>query len=106
MVSLKQTLYFWNFFIISVDYIFIFQIEQDFNAIYPDCEDNFLAKFPSFYTNKILGYIAKCRPDIMKKTDNLPVNDGEYFKINYFYLLLNLFIDQDNSKKMTFSQCT
>jgi len=63
-------------------------IEQDFSAIYPDCEDYFLAKFPSFYTNKILGYIAKYRPDIMKKIDNLPVNDDALRALIALTLLL------------------
>ncbi|XP_036138784.1 uncharacterized protein LOC118644388 isoform X3 [Monomorium pharaonis] len=70
-------------------------IEQDFNIIYPNCEDNFLAKFPSYYTTKILGYIIKYRPDIMKKTNNLPVNDDALRAL----IALTLLLPPSNSLK-------
>ncbi|KAL0104032.1 hypothetical protein PUN28_017016 [Cardiocondyla obscurior] len=51
-------------------------IELDFDAIYPTCGDNFLAKFPSFYIKHILCYIEQCRADIKKKIDiSLPINN-------------------------------
>ncbi|XP_071626753.1 uncharacterized protein [Temnothorax longispinosus] len=70
-------------------------IEQDFIGIYSGCEDNFLGKFPSFYTKKILAYATQYRPDIMKKTNNFPVNDDDLRAL----IVLTLLLPPSNSSR-------
>ncbi|XP_071649997.1 uncharacterized protein [Temnothorax longispinosus] len=70
-------------------------IEQDFIGIYSGCEDNFLDKFPSFYTKKILAYATQYRPDIMKKTNNFPVNDDDLRAL----IVLTLLLPPSNSSR-------
>ncbi|XP_077277299.1 uncharacterized protein LOC143905637 isoform X2 [Temnothorax americanus] len=63
-------------------------IEQDFIGIYSGCENNFLGKFPSFYTKKILAYATQYKPDIINKTNNFPVNDDDLRALIVLTLLL------------------
>ena len=52
------------------------QIDQDFELKFQYAGDKFLSRFPSHYTNKILGYTKRYRPDILMKVEDL-VMDGE-----------------------------
>ncbi|XP_011872595.1 PREDICTED: uncharacterized protein LOC105564661 isoform X2 [Vollenhovia emeryi] len=70
-------------------------VEQDFIGIYPDYRDNFLATFPFFRAKNILSYATEYRPDITKKTNDLPVNDDTLRAL----IVLSLLLLPSNSTK-------
>lgn len=63
---------------ITICVFILLQISSDFENLFPKANDKFLTDVPGFYAPRILGYVKKYRP-AMLKTSQL-IKDG---KINF-----------------------
>lgn len=59
---------------ITICVFLLLQISSDFENLFPKANDKFLSDFPGFYAPRILGYVKKYRPALLKTSQS--IKDG------------------------------
>lgn len=64
---------------------------MEFKSLFPKSADNFLSKFPTSYTKKILIYAKNCRPALYYESQS--IKNGKNCSLLYilFFFSFNFF---------------